>query len=196
MATIKRKSFDKVITPTGGKAKWCKINSQVDEYEGKRRYTVTVTFEDKAKEKKLKDFLDDLIAKAKEDSEFAGCKKWRSENDRCGYTTSDEGEVQFRFQTGAFVIDRDTGEEKRVYVPVLNAKTKEMVSHDTKIGNGSEIRIQFTPTVYWLNATSNGINLYISRIVVDNLIEYQGESDFSDFGIEVAKDMDDMEVPI
>jgi len=137
MATIKRKSFDKVITPTGGKAKWCKINSQVDEYEGKRRYTVTVTFEDKAKEKKLKDFLDDLIAKTKEDSEFAGCS-----------------------------------------------------------GNGSEIRIQFTPTVYWMNAESNGINLYINRIVVDNLIEYQGESDFSDFDIEVAKDMDDMEVPI
>ena len=45
----------------------------------------------------------------------------------------------------------------------------------------------------------NGVNLYINKIAVDNLIEYNGSDDFSEFGIDSIEDDDtfsDEEVPI
>ena len=82
---------------------------------------------------------------------------------------------------------------------MINTKTKKKVGHDVSLGNGSEIRISFTPMAYWMTKDANGVNLYINKIAVDNLIEYNGSDDFSEFGIDSIEDDDtfsDEEVPI
>ena len=199
MAVISKK-FDTAITPAGGKAMFAKINSRVDEYEGKRRYVVDLVFDDKDAEARMKKFCDDTLAKAKESDEFKD-KKWRTGDDlRCGYYLYEkDGKLHFKFQSGAYFKDKETGEDVRRYIPMINTKTKKKVSHDVSLGNGSEIRISFTPMAYWMTKDANGVNLYINKIAVDNLIAYNGSDDFSEFGIDSIEDDDtfsDEEVPI
>ena len=46
------------------------------------------------------------------------------------------------------------------------------------------VRVKFTPSAYWMNKSSNGINLYLSKIVVDKWVKFGGgDDDFSEFGI-------------
>ena len=199
MAVISKK-FDTAITPAGGKAMFAKINSRVDEYEGKRRYVVDLVFDDKDAEARMKKFCDDTLAKAKEADEFKD-KKWRTGDDLRGgyYLYEKDGKLHFKFQSGAYFKDKETGEDVRRYIPMINTKTKKKVGHDVSLGNGSEIRISFTPMAYWMTKDANGVNLYINKIAVDNLIEYNGSDDFSEFGIDSIEDDDtfsDEEVPI
>lgn len=175
------------VTPMGGTAMYVKVNSRVDEYEGKKKYSLNIIFKDKGKEAAFKKVCDDFLIKAKGLADFEG-KQWRKGNDRCGYTENEDGTLSFRFQTQAFYTDKETGEEKQRFIPVLNAATKKKLANDVMIGNGSEVRVSFTPTAYWMTKESNGVNLYLNKMVVDKLIEYGGNDDFSDFGIEVASE--------
>lgn len=200
MANIISKRFESAITPGGGKAMYAKLNSRMDEYEGKRKYTVNLVFDDKDVEARMKKFCDDTLQRAKDSDEFKD-KKWRTGDDlRCGYSEAKDGKLHFRFQTGAFFRNKETGEEERRYIPIVDTKKKQKVAHDVSIGNGSEMRISFSPTAYWMTKDSNGLNLYINKIAVDNLIEFGGRDDFSEFGIsldEIENDtFADEEIPI
>lgn len=200
MANVITKRFESAITPVGGKAMYAKLNSRIDEYEGKRRYTVDLVFDDKETEARMKKYCDDTLQKAKESDEFKD-RKWRTGDDlRCGYSEFKDGKLHFRFQTGAFFTNRDTGEEERKYIPIVDVKKKKKVPHDVSIGNGSELRISFQPMAYWMTKDSNGLNLYINKIAVDNLIEFGNSDDFSEFGIEMDEENNDVfadeEVPI
>ena len=201
MANIISKRFDSAVTPSGGKAMYAKLNSRVDEYEGKRKYTVDLVFDDKDVENRMKKFCDDTLQKAKESDEFKD-KKWRTGDDlRCGYSEFKDGKLHFRFQTGAYYKDKESGEEVRKYIPIIDTKKKKKVANDVSIGNGSEMRISFFPMAYWMTKDSNGLNLYINKIAVDNLIEFGNSDDFSEFGIELDEVEDDNfaaddEVPI
>ena len=197
MAKVISKTLTSSVSPKGGKAMWCKINSRIDEYEGKRKYTVNIVFDDKKTEAAFKKYCDDTFAEAKELPEFAD-KKWRAGNDRCGYDELDDGTISFKFQTTAFYTDKNTGEEVQRFIPMVNVKTKTKIPHDVQISNGSEMRIAFTPSVYWMTKESNGMNLYINKVAVDKLIEYGGSDDFSEFGVEIDDftAMDDEEIPV
>jgi len=184
MAKVISKILAGSVSPRGGKVMWCKINSRIDEYEGKRKYTANIVFDDKNIEAKFKKWCDDTFAAAKELPEFAD-KKWRAGNDRCGYDELDDGTISFKFQTTAFYTDKNTGEEVQRFIPMVNTQTKCKVPHNVQIANGSEMRIAFTPSVYWMTKESNGMNLYIEKVAVDKLIEYGGSDDFSEFGIEL-----------
>jgi hypothetical protein len=197
MAKVLMKSLTKSVSPKGGKAMWCKINSRVDEYEGKKKYTVSVVFDDKKTEAAFKKYCDDTFAEAKELPEFAD-KRWRAGNDRCGYDEKDDGTIEFKFQTQAYTTDKNTGEEIKRHVPIVNTQTRKTIPDTVSIGNGSEIRVAFTPSVYWMTKESNGMNLYINKVAVDKLIEYGGGNDFSEFGIELddfAAD-DEEDIPV
>lgn len=189
MANVISKMYPTMVSPMGGKAMWMKVNSTIDEYEGKKRYTVQVVFDDKTTEAKFKKVCDDLLAQAKAEPEFKD-KKWRAGNDRCGYKEMDDGSLQFSFQTGAFYKDKDTGEEVQKFIPVLDARTRKKIANDVKFGNGTELRIAFSPMAYWMTRESNGLNLYMNKIVIDKLIEYGNTDDFSEFGIEMASEAD------
>lgn len=189
--TMVRLSDKAQVSPAGGTAMYVKVNARIDEYEGKKKYSLNVIFKDKKKEAAFKKVCDDYLVQAKGLAEFDG-KQWRKANDRCGYTENEDGTLSFHFQTQAFYTDKETGEEHQRFIPVLNAATKKKLANDVMIGNGSEVRVAFTPTAYWMTKESNGVNLYLSKMVVDKLIEFGGnDNDFSDFGIEMASDADD-----
>jgi hypothetical protein len=175
-----------MVTPSG-RAQWVKVNSRYDEYEGKRKYKITLTF-DKDNEAKMKKICDDLLAAAKEAVEFQG-KKW-SADATCGY--KDDGEhLLFTFQTTAFYNDKNTGEEIQKIIPILDCKTHKVIGKDTAIGDGSKVRVSFSPGAYWSSAKSNGINLYLNKLAVDELVVYSGSNNFDEFGESVATDADD-----
>lgn len=187
MANIISKSFNAGVSPKG-KAMWAKINSRIDEYEGKKKYSIDVIF-DKDGEQKMLKVINDALDEAKNSPEYSG-KVWRNDTDRLSYHPetdkdgNETGNLVFHFQTKAFMTDRETGEEVQKIIPVFSNEEKRKLNKDESIGNGSVVRIKFTPSAYWMNKSSNGINLYLSKIVVDKWVKFGGgDDDFSEFGI-------------
>lgn len=187
MANIINKSFNAAVSPQG-KAMWAKINSCVDEYEGKKKYSVDVVF-DKTGEQKMLKVINDTLNEAKNSPEYTG-KAWRNDMERLSYHPetdkdgNETGNLVFHFQTKAFMTDRETGEEVQKIIPVFSNEEKRKLNKNESIGNGSMVRIKFTPSAYWMNKSSNGINLYLSKIVVDKWVKFGGgNDDFSEFGI-------------
>ena len=187
MANIISKSFNAGVSPKG-KAMWAKINSRIDEYEGKKKYSIDVIF-DKDGEQKMLKVVNDALDEAKNSPEYSG-KVWRNDTDRLSYHSetdkdgNETGSLVFHFQTKAFMTDRETGEEVQKIIPVFSNEEKRKLNKDESIGNGSMVRVKFTPSAYWMNKSSNGINLYLSKIVVDKWVKFGGgDDDFSEFGI-------------
>ncbi len=187
MANIISKSFNAGVSPKG-KAMWAKINSRIDEYEGKKKYSIDVIF-DKDGEQKMLKVINDALDEAKNSPEYSG-KVWRNDTDRLSYHPetdkdgNETGSLVFHFQTKAFMTDRETGEEVQKIIPVFSNEEKRKLNKDESIGNGSMVRVKFTPSAYWMNKSSNGINLYLSKIVVDKWVKFGGgDDDFSEFGI-------------
>lgn len=187
MANIISKSFNAGVSPKG-KAMWAKINSRIDEYEGKKKYSIDVTFDHDGEQKMLK-VINDALEEAKNSPEYSG-KVWRNDTERLSYHPetdkdgNETGSLVFHFQTKAFMTDRETGEEVQKIIPVFSNEEKRKLNKDESIGNGSMVRVKFTPSAYWMNKSSNGINLYLSKIVVDKWVKFGGgDDDFSEFGI-------------
>lgn len=177
-----------MVSPAGGIAHWVKVNTRYDEFEGKRKYKIAVSFDGET-EAKFKAVCDKLLEAAENAPEFQG-KKW-SADATTGYKEQEDGTLYFMFQTTAFYNDKTTGEEVQKVIPCLNAATRKIIDKDIAIGDGSEVRISFSPGAYWSSAKSNGLNLYLNKIVVDKLVEYNGGNNFDEFGITVADDADD-----
>ena len=192
---------EKALVSLPGTAHWVKVNTRYDEFEGKRKYKLALSF-DKENEAKMKKICDDLLEAAKANDKFDG-KKW-SADATTGYKEQEDGKLYFFFQTNAFYTDRQTGEEVQKVIPVVDTVRRVQLDKDVAIGDGSIVRVLYQPSAYHASARANGINLYIVKLAVDKLIEYKGgAADFSEFGVEleqkdVAGDFDvtDEEVPI
>lgn len=193
-----------LVSPVGT-AYWAKVNNVYDNYNDKPNYQISVHF-DAENEAKVKKMCRDFIEQAKKLPEFEG-KRWRNEPYIPCHEDKD-GNLLFKFKTSAFGKDRE-GNEYRKYIPVFVAigdtKTCKKLGNDKAIGNGSEVKLHFTPGVYWSSSNSNGVNLYLTDIMVTKLVEFGGATDDpSDFGYTLVDDdaepMDesfsDEEVPI
>lgn len=200
---IKKAMSEKAVVSPKGYALWCKVGKRLDEYEGKRKIVVNMYFDDDT-EKKMKKLCDKYLADAKESDEFKD-KKWRSGNDRCGYEIRDikiDGKevekVLFKFWTNATTTDEDGNTKKKV-LPIYSAEQKKTINpYDVEIGNGSEIRVSFRPEAYWTSRDSNGVSLYLNKMVVDKLVQYESGG-FDEFGIDTKDDgfdEDDEDMPI
>ena len=202
---IKKAMSEKSLVSPKGYALWCKVGKRIDEYEGKKKLVVNMYFDDET-EKKMKKLCDKYLADAKNSDEFQG-KNWRPGNDRCGYEIREikvDGEKKekalFKFWTGATTTD-DSGETRKKVLPIFSVEqNKKLNPYETEIGNGSEIRVSFRPEAYWTSRDSNGISLYLNKMVVDKLVTFSGDS-FDEFGIKMDDDNgdfgeDDEDVPI
>lgn len=201
---IKKAMSAKSLVSPKGYALWAKVGKRIDEYEGKKKLVVNMYFDDET-EAKMKKLCDKYLADAKKSEEFKG-KSWRPANDRCGYEIRNikvDGEEKekalFKFWTGATTTDEDGNEHKKVIPIFAVEQNKRLNPYDTEIGNGSEIRVSFRPEAYWTSRDSNGISLYLNKMVVDKLVAYNGDS-FDEFGISVeenndALDEDDDDLP-
>ena len=205
MAKVVKKSMsDKSVVSPKGYAMWCKVGKRIDDYEGKKKLVVNMYFDDDT-EKKMKKLCDKYLADAKDADEFKD-KKWRPGNDRCGYEMREikvggknVEKALFKFWTNAMSEDED-GNAKKKILPIYSAEKKRTINpYETEIGNGSEIRVAFRPEAYWTSRDSNGISLYLNKMVVDKLVEYEGDSGFDEFGIDTGNDGfddDDEDAPI
>lgn len=201
---IKKAMSAKSLVSPKGYALWAKVGKRIDEYEGKKKLVVNMYFDDET-EAKMKKLCDKYLADAKKSEEFQG-KNWRPGNDRCGYEIRNikvDGEEKekalFKFWTGATTTD-DSGNTHKKVLPIFSVEQNKTINpYETEIGNGSEIRVSFRPEAYWTSRDSNGISLYLNKMVVDKLVTFSSDG-FSEFGIEADSNNgfndDEEDVPI
>ena len=84
-----------------------------------------------------------------------------------GYKTQDDGTIAFNFKTNVEING------KRNKVKVFDSKGKEADFSDIMIGNGTRGRVGATMSIYEQPAMA-GVTLYLNKIQVIELIEYEG----------------------
>ena len=190
MAIQSKKIAKNFVTPVG-KALWCKINSSFDSQHldngTVRDFTVANIQFDEATMDKMKSQIRAWFEEAKNSPEFEG-KKWLGTDDSmCIFEDEAHGKGEYiRSRTNAFYTNRETGEKERHWISVFD-KYGRPLGHDVAIGNGSEIQLRFDVSAYWASKSVNGINLYLTGVVVKNLVEFGGD-DTTGFTFEAAPD--------
>jgi hypothetical protein len=183
-----KKQYESLVTEKGS-ALFSKINNCIDQYEGKDLgYVINVYFSDSVTKALIADVTSRLEA-AQASEEFTNektgkPKKWL-DNPFVPYATDDDGKVFFKFKTSHLKRDSE-GNETRKYVPVFDSKNKP-IANDVTIGNGSIVKIAYSPSVYHMNANVNGLKFFINAVQVVELVEFGGGSDGNSYGFgEVA----------
>jgi len=184
-----------------GTAKFFKVNSKVDVYEGKETGYVANVYFSEAVTKTMVADISKAIADAKESKEFTNAKtgkpvNWRT-NPRVPYKTDDDGKVFFVFKKSH--LDKDGN---RQYIPMFDSQNKPM-KNDVTIGNDSVVQISYTPNVYHKNEDVNGVKFFINAIRVIKLETFEGNpfgeaviggyvaQEDTPFGNEVAEESND-----
>ena len=168
---------NKRITPKG-KALYPKLRAP-DKFNeaAEPRYKISVQFDHEGT-KYMQDLIQKELEKAKGSDNFKG-KKW-SKNPFLGYSENDQGEVTFNFYTKAEVVSKKTKEIfKKPPIPVFDAK---LVPFNGVFGNGSTVRVDFSPTAYHTSSTVCGVALYLNAVQLLELVEYGSGKNASDFG--------------
>lgn len=177
----------KSFTTEQGVAQYAKVNTSVDVYEGKETgYCINVYFDEATTAKLKKQFLD-VLKTAKESGEYVNKKTgkplaWR-DTPRIPVKTDDDGKEFVVFKTKhTRLVD---GEEVRKYVPVFDAYGAPM-GNDVAIGNGSIVKINYTPAEYHLSADNNGAKAFLNAIQVLELKTFSGGGSAEAFGFTSA----------
>lgn len=150
-----------------GKAKYFKVNTAVDIFEGKETGYVAHLYLGKKETQELIAFVDKAIADAKESKEFMHPKtgkpvNWRT-NPRVPYKTDDDGNVYFVFKKSH--LDK---EGNRQYVPMQDSQNNPL-KNNIAIGNDSIVQICYTPNVYHKNEDVNGVKFFLNSIRIIKL---------------------------
>jgi hypothetical protein len=162
----------KMVTPIG-EAMYPKINTTYDSFEEQRKYTISLFFPE-ADEIAMKAMFDKWLADAKELPDNKG-KKWRSLDDpRIGYAFNEKlGKTLFTFKTNAFrMVD---GVETQNTVALLDVYGRPYPK-TTSLGNGSKVQVQYDAAWYYKSKDGNGLSMFLSAIMVHELVEYNGNS--------------------
>ena len=172
------------LTSAKGKANYFKVNTAVDTYEGNELGYVANVYFDETTTKAMVSNCKTRLETAKESPEFQNektgkPKKWL-ENPFVPYATDEDGNVFFKFKTSHLKKDAD-GNDVKKYIPVFDSKNKP-ISSDVSIGNGSIVKIAYSPSVYHVNANVNGLKFFLNAIQVLDLVEYGGGSNGGNFG--------------
>lgn len=175
----------KTFVTESGTAMWSKVNTQVDIYEGKETgYTINAYY-DEATTAKLKKQALDVLKAAKESGEYVNKKgtplAWR-DTPRIPIKKDDDGKTFVVFKTKHTRVIDD--EEVKKTVPLFDAYGKPMDAMTT-IGNGSIVKINYSPAEYHLSADNNGVKFFLNAIQVIELKEFSGGSDGAAFGFGV-----------
>lgn len=164
----------KNIVTTEAEALYFKLGSNFDDFEGKKKYVANIVFTQKSDEDKMKAMFDQWLDEAKNHPDNKG-KKWRSSDDQwIGYKFNEKlGKTVFTFKTLAFrMVD---GVETQITLPVFD-KYGKPISDPTTIGNGSKVQIRFDASWYHKSASSNGLSMFLTGIVVKEHKEYNSDA--------------------
>jgi len=182
-----------VVTPVGD-ALWAKVNTVIDEYDNGHKYVMNMTFPEQADEDMMKAKFDKYLADAKALPENKG-KKWRPLDDAqiCYKVDEKTGKTYFTFKTNA--LRKIDGKDVQTYVSVWDG-FKNRIANDVAIGNGSKIQVRFSPAWRYKNKDGNGLSMFMTGIVVRDLIEFGGGSaEGFDFDTPPAADIPEDEIP-
>ncbi len=194
MAILAKKIAKNFVTKPG-KALWCKVNNTFDSQKldngTVREFSVANVQFNEQDMADMKAQIKAWFEEAKNSPEFEG-KKWLGTDDSmCIFEDEAHGKGEYiRSRTNAFYINKDTGEKERHWIPVFD-KYGRPLGHDVAIGNGSEIQLRFDVSAYWASKTVNGVNLYLTGVVVKDLVEFGGD-DATGFTFEAAPDAADV----
>lgn len=174
-----------MVTPKGT-AMWAYLDKP-EEFNGSIvGYTITLV-PSKADADKLISQLEEVLEEAKsQDERFKG-KKWAAEP-LMGYKEDAEGNIVFKFKQKVSYVDKK-GQTHKLGVRVFDAVGNPIDPKKIIIGNGSIIRVAFTPTPFNVNKSVNGLSLRLQAVQVLKLEEYkkQDSTKMDSFGFsEVA----------
>lgn len=145
-------------------------------------YTIKVIMSDEDT-KKFQAFLEKKLEEYKALPQFKG-KKWSAEP-MLGMGEY-QNDVTFKFKKKSSWIDKN-GNVHNLRVPVFDSYGKEMNPALTKIGNGSIVRVSFTPVPFNSTRMINGISLRLEAVQVLELKQYnEGVQDAGSYGFETA----------
>lgn len=162
-----------MVTPKGT-AMWAYLDKP-EEFNGSIvGYTITFV-PSKADADKLISQLEEVLEEAKQDERFKG-RKWAAEP-MMGYKEDAEGNIVFKFKQKVSYVDKK-GQTHKLGVRIFDAVGNPIDPKKTIIGNGSIIRVAFTPTPFNVNKSVNGLSLKLQAVQVLKLEEYK-KKDFT-----------------
>lgn len=174
-----------MVTPKGN-AMWAYLDKP-EEFNGSIvGYTITLV-PSKADADKLISQLEDVLEDAKQNDERFKGRKWAAEP-MMGYKEDADGNIVFKFKQKVSYVDKK-GQTHKLGVRVFDAVGNPIDPKKIIIGNGSIIRVAFTPTPFNVNKSVNGLSLRLQAVQVLKLEEYkkQDSTKMDSFGFsEVA----------
>lgn len=157
-----------MVTPKGT-AMWAYLDKP-EEFNGSIvGYTITFV-PSKEDADKLISQLEEVLEEAKQDERFKG-RKWAAEP-MMGYKEDAEGNIVFKFKQKVSYVDKK-GQTHKLGVRIFDAVGNPIDPKKTIIGNGSIIRVAFTPTPFNVNKSVNGLSLKLQAVQVLKLEEYK-----------------------
>lgn len=157
-----------MVTPKGT-AMWAYLDKP-EEFNGTVvGYTITFV-PSKEDADKLISQLEEVLEEAKQDERFKG-RKWAAEP-MMGYKEDAEGNIVFKFKQKVSYVDKK-GQTHKLGVRIFDSIGNPIDPKKTIIGNGSIIRVAFTPTPFNVNKSVNGLSLKLQAVQVLKLEEYK-----------------------
>lgn len=158
--------YDAFTTPVG-EAFYPRLKTP-EVYNGEEiGYSIQVKFDENTNQSLIARNLE-ILAAAKNSDDFKG-KKWGTDP-YLGYKEQDDGSKLFKFKTKHFYTDKDGNEVPKV-IKVYDTQNNLM---DVNLGNGSMVRINYTPVPYHSSAKNFGVTMYLNAVQVIKLVEYLG----------------------
>lgn len=197
MANEEKKEYVQKVTPAG-EASWAKVNNTVDVYEGKEQgYVICFKAATQEDEDALIKLAHDTAQEAIDGEVFKDKKtgkpvKWLAEY-AVPFVADEKGNMIFKFKTSHMRFDKKSNEMVRKHVSIVDSQNKPI---DVVIGNGSIVKISFSPSAYHINVRNNGVKFYLNAIQVLKLETYGGNTDGSRFGFGAEDGYEGIESPV
>lgn len=161
--------LDRLKTPVG-EAKWAHVHKPKDGYkdpetgaQGPPKYQIDIYF-DPEKDPDWKAWLKGVMGQfaalpQQKDKDGDPIKKKKPLNRELDENDKPTGRLYATFKTGAD------------FRPGVFDKFKRVIPETVLIGNGSKVRVNYSPNVF--EGFGGGINFYLNAIQVMDLVEYQ-----------------------
>ena len=174
-----------MVTPKGT-AMWAYLDKP-EEFNGTVvGYTITLV-PSKEDADKLISQLEEVLEEAKQNDERFKGRKWAAEP-MMGYKEDADGNIVFKFKQKASYVDKK-GRTHKLGVRIFDAVGNPMNPKATIIGNGSIIRVAFTPIPFNVNKNVNGVSLRLEAVQVLKLEEYKKDTtNMGSFGFSEVSD--------
>lgn len=170
-----------------GTAYWAHV-VKPEEYEGKEiGYSIMVKLADEEANEKLKTYLENYfkanLPDKPIDAKTSPNLPFKEISINGVFTEA------VKAKTTHYFIDKKTGQRIDRKVAIFKADGTPL-EDGTLIGNGSQVQVSVTPSVYHVNKKNFGITLRIRAVMVSELVAY-GAKSAQDYGFEITESPDE-----